>query len=116
MLYSLTSITRLAKVPRVLGSFAKNPHPLRRLISAAVLLFVFFLPLHFHATATAQVAKECACIQGTRIQLAVSSVTWTCAPPPRSTLVVVHDDALWTDEADTLKNVRAPPALLSLLF
>jgi hypothetical protein len=38
----------------------KNPHDLQRFVSAGILLFVFFLPLHFHpVAATAQVAKEC---------------------------------------------------------
>jgi hypothetical protein len=51
-----------------------------RLVSLLLFLTVFFLPLHFHpVAATAQVAKECSCVHGTRTQadLAVAPVGWT---------------------------------------
>jgi hypothetical protein len=58
----------------------KYPHALWRFASAGILLFVFFLPLHFHpVAATAQVTKECSCIHGTRTEagLAAAPVGWT---------------------------------------
>jgi hypothetical protein len=46
------------------------PQCSRRWIGLFLFLTVFFLPLHFHvATASAQVSKECACVQGNQTQL-----------------------------------------------
>jgi hypothetical protein len=58
----------------------KNSNDLRRYVGAGILLFVFFLPLHFHHLAvTAQIAKECSCVHGTRTQagLAPAPAVWT---------------------------------------
>jgi hypothetical protein len=63
----------------VLNPRLKHPHALWRFVSAGILLFVFFLPLHFHSVAAkAQVAKECSCVHGTRTVagLAVAPVSW----------------------------------------
>ncbi|MPZ77994.1 MAG: hypothetical protein GEU77_15910 [Deltaproteobacteria bacterium] len=83
-------------------------------MSAAVLLFVFFLPLHFHYSVTAQVSKECACIQGTRTQLSLAGETWSCAPTFHTTLLIAQDHSAWVDEWTKLENVRGPPNSLSL--
>src|SRR5258706_12774676 len=51
-------------------SFIKNSLDARRLVGAVVLLFVFFLPLHFHAADEShQLTQECSCVHGTRTQL-----------------------------------------------
>jgi hypothetical protein len=55
----------------------------RGLVGAALLVFVFFLPLHFHAVdESRQLTHECSCVHGTRTQLgsAPSSVIAAIAP------------------------------------
>lgn len=52
--------------------FQRSPHcrSSKRWIGLFLFFTVFFLPLHFHvATASAQVTKECACVQGNQTQL-----------------------------------------------
>jgi len=83
-----------------------------RLAAVVSLLAVFFLPFHFHSlTATAKVAKECACQHGTRLEAGP-------APAPPS-VIPVFDFQLVTFVADeesgrlsiSSNPIRAPPAL-----
>ena len=83
---------------------------LRRIISVAALLFIFFLPLHSHFSAAPQISKECSCIQGTRTQLALAADTWHIAPSYQTTYVIIQDDLLWVNERTQRKRVRGPPA------
>jgi hypothetical protein len=78
------------------------------------LLFVFFLPLHLHFSGTAQVGKECACVQGARIHLALAADTSTYTPASYTALLVVQDDSLWVDDWTKLEHVRGPPVSLSV--
>jgi hypothetical protein len=45
-----------------------------RWFSVCLILAVFLLPLHFHATSAiaSQITKECSCFHGTRTQLAIA--------------------------------------------
>jgi hypothetical protein len=77
--FPLTSKTALFRFKTVFNPRMKHPHALRRFVSAGILLFVFFLPLHFHSVAAkAQVTKECSCVHGTRTEagLAVAPFNW----------------------------------------
>jgi hypothetical protein len=85
-----------------------------RLISAALVLFVFFLPLHFHFNTSAKVAQECACVHGARTQLALSSALTTCALIITAQPVIVDASAPLAIEWSGLQSVRAPPASLSV--
>ena len=96
------------------ASLTSKPDILPRIISVAALLFVFFLPLHFHFSASAAISKECSCIQGTRTQLALTADAWHGAPTYQTTYVITQDDLLWVDERTKLQPVRGPPASLSL--
>ena len=87
----------------------------KRLAALVSLLAVFFLPLHFHSlTATAKVAKECACQHGTRPEAGPAT-----APP---TVIPVFDFQLFRFLADeesgrfsiAATSIRAPPALAVL--
>jgi hypothetical protein len=98
----------------VLPSLPSKPEKLRRIISVAALLFVFFLPLHVHFSAAPQISKECSCIQGTRTQLAPAADTWNIAPSYRTTYVITQDDFLWINKWTERKRVRGPPAPLSV--
>ena len=91
----------------------KYQHQLRRVISAAVMLFVFFLPFHLHFSTTVTLGKECSCFQGTRTQLAPAAGTATFTPIFQIALLTVRTVSPMTDDWTTLQNVRAPPATLS---
>ena len=54
----------------------------RRWVSILALVFVFFLPLHFHAAAAAaNISHDCACLHGARSQTGVAPIsTQTIAP------------------------------------
>jgi hypothetical protein len=90
-----------------------KPDKLRRIVSVAALLFVFFLPLHFHFSASSPISKECSCIGGTRTHLALTADTWNAAPIYHTTDVITEDDSLWVNERVKLQRVRGPPATLS---
>jgi hypothetical protein len=94
----------------VLSSSTIEAGRVRGLIGAFLLAFVFLLPFHQHAlTLTAQVAKECSCVHGTRTEagLAPASIQWvpiliaqplTGEPPDRVFYVSAHNHG-----------IRAPP-------
>jgi hypothetical protein len=90
-----------------------EPHKVRRFLSAAVLLFVFFLPLHLHFSATPQISKECSCAQGTRTHLAPAAEISTRTPTFQAARLIFQDAVLLTDEWTSLQNVRGPPSLLA---
>jgi hypothetical protein len=98
----------------VLPSFTSQPNKFRRIISVAALLFVVLLPLHVHFSAAPQISKECSCIQGSRIELAFTGNTLTCAPSHTATLLVAEDDSSPINRWICLRHVRAPPATFSL--
>jgi hypothetical protein len=89
----------------------KNPHNLRRFIGAGMLLFVFFLPLHFHPfAAKAQVAKECSCVHGnhTDAGLAAAPALWIPVLPAQP---VANESLAWlTNLRFQNHGIRAPPS------
>jgi hypothetical protein len=89
----------------------KHPHALRRFVSAGILLFVFFLPLHFHSVAaTAQVTKECSCVHGTRTDagLAAAPAAWIPVLPAQP---VANESLDWLSNVRFQNHgIRAPPS------
>lgn len=52
------------------GTLTKKKPAGNRIIGAALLFFVFFLPLHFHAlNESRQISQECSCYLGSQPQL-----------------------------------------------
>src|SRR2546425_13301883 len=86
---------------------------IRHLLSVATLVFVFFLPLHFHLSLTTPIAKECTCLQGTRTQLALSVSVSTCFAQFHFTHFPIPPLSAWTDRRACPQNVRAPPSTVS---
>jgi hypothetical protein len=87
----------------------------RRLIGAVLLAFLVFLPLHYHAaTPTAQLAKECACIHGTRTQLALQADSTVVAPAFLAAGFAAHYVFSWAGDWSKLQKVRGPPSYASL--
>src|SRR5215510_1512546 len=111
----LTSKPSLFTFKAVFNPRVKHPHALRRFVSAGILLCVFFLPLHFHpAATTAQVAKECSCLHGTRTQAGLSpaSAGWT---PVLTTEPVASETLDWFSYVRfQIHSIRAPPLTPSL--
>jgi hypothetical protein len=87
---------------------------LRRLVSALALIFVFFLPLHFHLSLGAQLNKECSCLQGARTQLAPSAAVQTIIPHFPAVPIASPRPRAWTGGAISHQHVRGPPAFASL--
>jgi hypothetical protein len=86
----------------------------RRIISAAVLLFVFFLPLHLHFGFSAKIAQECACLQGTRTHLVLVPGIFAWATSVTVHTIIVETDVVRAAEWFGLHHVRAPPHSLSV--
>jgi hypothetical protein len=86
----------------------------RRAVSVATLLFVFFLPLHFHFSLTTQVSKECSCVHGTRTKLVPHDDSAGTAPILPVTMVAARYEFSWAGDWSTLQKVRGPPLPLSV--
>jgi len=89
---------------------------LRRWISALLFLAVFFLPIHIHlaTAATAQLSKECSCVQGTRTQLAFAADVPHAAAPVELNIVASECESLAAHLWFYSQKVRGPPTLTSL--
>ena len=96
------------------ASGTKAKTRIRRLVSATILVFVFFLPLHFHFSPSAKVTKECSCVHGTRTQLAPHADSPTVAPTLQVTVLVTQYVFSWASDWSTVQNVRGPPTSLSV--
>jgi hypothetical protein len=85
-----------------------------RLIGLGLLLFVFFLPLHFHFSPASQLSKDCSCAQGTRKQLALADNPPVSFAPLRAIFITVLSTSVWIDSYSRPQNVRGPPFTVSL--
>ena len=84
---------------------------IRRAINLTILLFVFFLPLHFHAVTAgaAQITHECGCLHGTRTQVGITAAAGLWAT---SLFFVLHESFESQIASHTLtsfQSIRAPP-------
>jgi hypothetical protein len=95
-------------------SGVRNALKFRRLASVATLVFVIFLPLHFHISPTTPVAKECSCLHGTRTQLALAVHFSHSAAPVEFNIVASQCESLATQLWFDSQKVRGPPTLTSL--
>jgi hypothetical protein len=87
---------------------------MRRAVSSATLLFVLFLPLHFHFSLTGQIAKECSCVHGTRTQLAPQTVSTALVPTLQFTIFAAPYLFTWVGDWSTSQKVRGPPSTISV--
>jgi len=83
-----------------------------RSLCAATLLFVFFLPLHFHFSLSPQLSSQCSCVHGVRTQLAVHDAAPFVAPPAQFAIVLEARAVVWSFTALQRPFVRGPPASL----
>ena len=84
-----------------------------RIIGALLLLFFFFLPLHFHAIdESRQISHECSCYHGARTQLAPIPSLIILPISPSVFLAVVDRDHPLVSLVIESDLARAPPVSL----
>jgi hypothetical protein len=82
----------------------------KRLAALVALVAVFFLPLHFHSlTAPAKVAKECACVQGTRTVMGLAPAPPSVIPVFAFQPIAFAADVKYERLAVSFASIRAPP-------
>jgi hypothetical protein len=85
---------------------------LKRLAAVVSLIAVFFLPLHFHPlTVTAKVARECACLQGTRTTLSLADSLPGIVPVLEFQPVALAVGQKYERLFLSITSIRAPPAV-----
>ena len=87
----------------------------RALIGAALLVALFFLPLHFHTFApAAQLNKECGCYAGARTQAGLGPVSTDWTPNLQVSPVDIHEPQVFGWFSVHSRLIRAPPELSPL--
>jgi hypothetical protein len=110
----LTTWKALVRFSSVLTADVRNQRRIWRLISLGLLLFVFFLPLHFHFSPASQLSKECSCAQGTRKQLAVTETAPIGFSQLRAIFFAIPSTSVWIRNYFRRQNVRGPPFIAFL--
>ena len=110
----LTSGSTSANFDPMFTIGVKNSNGTSRLISAALLLFVFFLPFHVHFSSQAHVTKECGCVHGTRTQLAPPVDIALSIPVFQTDGPIAQETFGGAAEWPDLRDARAPPSALSV--
>jgi hypothetical protein len=83
-----------------------------RFACAATLLFVFFLPLHFHISLSSQLSSPCSCLQGARTQLVVRDAAPAIVPVAQFAILLEAQSDEWNFTAPQRPFVRGPPLSL----
>ena len=87
-------------------------HKVSRLLSAAILLFLFFLPLHIHFPANPQVSEECACCYyGGRVQMDLAPAAAILGPSAAVSFLIVPITEAPVQVTIESELARAPPIL-----
>ena len=107
---SLTSRHALASFGSVFPG-GKEQLFVRRFVGLGLLLFVFFLPLHFHFSPIAQLGKDCGCAQGTRSLLAPAETAPASSPQLQSDFFTPEFGSVWIQLDPQPQDVRAPPTV-----
>jgi hypothetical protein len=90
----------------------KRSAAFHRLIAAGLFLFVFCLPLHAHySTSEPQVAKECACLHGSRTQMASATDAAEWIPSFPSSSLFTCEIEIDFSAPETSYSIRAPPLI-----
>ena len=94
-------------------TFIRKQVGARRLVGVALLLFVVFLPLHFHAVdESRQLTHECSCVHGTRTQLGSAPSSVMAAVAPAVFFVMAERVESLVSLAVESDFARAPPVSL----
>ena len=88
---------------------ARTATTVSRVLCAATLLFVFFLPLHFHFSLSPQLSSQCSCLQVARTQVVLPDAAPAMVPSePFVTLLEAQSDE-WNFAVPQRPFVRGPP-------
>jgi hypothetical protein len=84
---------------------------IRRATNLTILLFVFFLPLHFHAVTAgaAQITHECSCVHGTRTQVGITAAAGLWATSLGFVLLRSFESQIASQTQISFQSIRAPP-------
>jgi hypothetical protein len=94
--------------------YIKKLHKVSRLLSAAILLFLFFLPLHIHFPANPQVSEDCACCYyGGRVQMDLAPAAVILGPSDEVSFLIVRITEAPVQIAIESELARAPPYSLA---
>lgn len=85
-----------------------------RFAGTALLLFIFFLPLHSHFSLTPQLSGQCVCLQGGRLQLDLPDNAAILEPTLRSTPLFEPQISARPCLERRCQPVRGPPLVLSV--
>jgi len=112
--FSLISTNALFRFKSMFIPCIKKPHKVSRLLSAAILLFLFFLPLHIHFPANAQVSEECACCYyGGRVQMDLAPAAAILGPSAVVSFLIVRTPEAPVQVTIESELARAPPYSLA---
>ena len=85
------------------------------LVSSALLVALFFLPLHFHPfTPAAQLTKECSCYHGLRTHAGLAPAPSDWAPTFQASFVAIYEPQVFGRFSIQSHTIRAPPPADSL--
>lgn len=100
-----------ATVSSVSRSGMKTGLRIRRATNLTILLFVFFLPLHFHAVTAgpAQITHECSCLHGTRTQVGITAAAGLWATALLFVLHLSFESQIASQTQISFQSIRAPP-------
>lgn len=94
-------------------AFIRETVGARGLVGAALLVFVFFLPVHFHAVdESRQLTHECSCVHGTRTQLGSAPLSVVATVAPAVLFVMAERVESLVSLAVESDFARAPPVSL----
>jgi hypothetical protein len=113
-IHFLTTWDPLVRFSSVSAAGFRHRRFIQRLVGLGLLLFVFFLPLHFHFSPASQLSKECSCAQGTRKQLALADNPPVSFSPLQAIFITVLSTSVWVENYSRPQNVRSPPFTVSL--
>jgi hypothetical protein len=82
-----------------------------RIVSAGILFFIFFLPLHFHApvSGSSQITHECSCLHGSRTQASLAAAAAQWAIPLSFVLHQSFESQIVSQTPISFLSIRAPP-------
>ena len=95
----------------VITNYGPLTQKYNRLLGVLLLFAFFFLPLHSHPhQGTAQVTKECACIQGSRSEIGLPPAAASPAPLFIEFAHQFLEPQFSSCETSSFGSIRAPPA------
>jgi hypothetical protein len=84
----------------------------RAIVGTSLLLFFFFLPLHFHAlNQSHHISNECTCNHGTGTQLAWLPLSAILSGAPPTFFVAPEKPKALVSFANKAASARAPPSV-----